>query len=367
MYTIEDNKSLDDNLEEKMRKKNIILPLAGFLSGFLLYGLIGAVTSDRSGIMRIDNAYLYILLVGLLGGYLIFSIINGIMLTVKWVSNRTLKQKIALAVFWLIPLYSVMLGLFYSIPYFVYNCIKYMRSPERGKEIRKALLIIVIIFILALALIFGIRILVGQSYFKTFTEVSDEKGEYRLYNTNALADEESIPDSDYYESLEEALKHSKPDGGSKYSYQKNIDEIIVQFENEDYISIYFRSVKDKDTETLTFAKFKKKMIGNEKKYVFLLSNPTEVKRGTSSGDNIKEWIKSRLVLSDYEQNVNIDPENSRFVYGDCTFKEIYSLKVEGQEPSNIIPYELFGETRYFWYYENIESNVEGSKLAFTLE
>lgn len=92
MYTIEDNKSLDDNLEEKMRKKNIILPLAGFLSGFLLYGLIGAVTSDRSGIMRIDNAYLYILLVGLLGGYLIFSIINGIMLTVKWVSNRTLKQ-----------------------------------------------------------------------------------------------------------------------------------------------------------------------------------------------------------------------------------------------------------------------------------
>lgn len=367
MYTIEDNKSLEDNLEEKMRERNIILPLAGFLSGFLLYGIIGAVISDKSGIMKIDNAYLYTLLIGLLGGYIIFSIITGIMLTVRWISNRTFKQKIALAVFWFIPLYSVMLGLFYSIPYFVYHCIKYMKSPERGKEIRKAILIIVIAFFLALALIFGIRILAGHSYFETFTEVSDENEEYRLYNTNILADEESIPDSDYYESPEEALKHSKSDGRSRYSYQKNIDEIIAQFENEDYISIYFRSVKDKDTETLTFAKFKKKMIGNEKKYTFLLSNPTEVKRGTPSGDNIEDWIKSRLVLSDYEQNVNIDPENSRFIYGDCTFKEIYSLKVEGQKPSNIIPYELFGETRYFWYYENIESNVEGSKMTFTLE
>ena len=350
-----------------MGEKNIILPLAAFLSGFLLYGFIGAVTSDGTRIMKIDNTYVYILLVGLLGGYIIFSIINGIMLTVKWISNRTLKQKIALAVIWIIPLYCVMLGLFYSIPYFVYNVVKYMRSPERGKESRKTLLIISIVFILVLALIFGIGTLVDHSYFKTFTEVSDENGEYRSYNTSALADEEAIPDPGYYESPEEALKHSKPDENSKYSYQKNIDEIIAQFENADYISIYFRSVKDQDTETLTFAKFKKKMIGNEKKYAFLISNPTEVKRGTPSGDNIEAWIKSRLALSDYEQNVNIDPENSRFVYGDCNFKEIYSLKVEGQEPSNVISYELFGETRYFWYYENLKSDVEGSKLTFTLE
>ncbi len=350
-----------------MGKNNIILPLAGFLSGFLLYGGIGAVTSNGLRIIKTDNTYVYILLTGLLGGYIIFSIISGIMLTVKWISDRTLRQKIVLAVFWIIPLYSVLLGLFYSIPYFVYNFVIYMRSPERGKEIKKMLLIIFIVFILVLALIFGIETIAGHSNFRIFTETFGENGEHTLYNMDALGDEELISDSDYCESLEEALKHSKAGGNTRHFYQKNIDEIIAQFENEDYISIYFRSVKDKDTETLTFAKFKKKIIGNEKKYAFLASDPAEVKRGTPSGDNMEAWIKSRLVLSDYEQYLNIDPESSRFVYGDCNVKEIYSLKVEGQEPTDIIPYDLFGETRYFWYYEDLESDKAGSELAFTLK
>ncbi len=44
---------------------------------------------------------------------------------------------------------------------------------------------------------------------------------------------------------------------------EQIDEEIARFENENYVSIYLRSVKDQNTECLTFAKFKKIYIYNE--------------------------------------------------------------------------------------------------------
>ena len=61
---------------------------------------------------------------------------------------------------------------------------------------------------------------------------------------------------------------------------EQIDEEIARFENENYVSIYLRSVKDQNTECLTFAKFKKKMIEGEEMYTFITSIPTETERGT---------------------------------------------------------------------------------------
>ena len=44
----------------------------------------------------------------------------------------------------------------------------------------------------------------------------------------------------------------------------------MSLENEEYISVFFRSVKDKDQECFTMAKFRKKNIGGETKYFFCL-------------------------------------------------------------------------------------------------
>lgn len=40
---------------------------------------------------------------------------------------------------------------------------------------------------------------------------------------------------------------------------------------------------------------------------------------------------------------------------------------EGKEPTEVIQYESCQGKRYFWYYENLESNIAGKNLKFTLE
>lgn len=107
------------------RKKYIVLSFAAFISSFVCFGIIGAVTFEKTQIIRVNNLYMYTFVTGLLGGYIIFSIISGILVTVKWISNRTLMQKIILVIFWIIPMYLVVFGMVYSIPYFIYNCAKY--------------------------------------------------------------------------------------------------------------------------------------------------------------------------------------------------------------------------------------------------
>lgn len=194
--------------------------------------------------------------------------------------------------------------------------------------------------------------------------------EYEAQNYPSQIDEETIPDADYYDSVEEALQNNSVNGKNKDAdtrYQNNIDEVIKKFENDNYIALYFRSVKDENTECITFAKFKKKEIDNRVKYTFIASIPLETERDDFFVGTLESLIEGQLSLSDYMQDVNIDPENTRFVYGDCHSKKIYQLKVEGQKPSEIIPYEMFGKIRYFWYYENLESDIAGSQLSFTLE
>ena len=78
-------------------------------------------------------------------------------------------------------------------------------------------------------------------------------------------------------------------------------------------------------------------------------------------------IRDQLTLSDYTQNMNVNPENTRFVFGDCKSKEVYKMKIEGQEPTEVIQCESCQGKRYFWYYENLESNIAGKNLKFTLE
>lgn len=175
----------------------------------------------------------------------------------------------------------------------------------------------------------------------------------------------SISDSDYQDTLQLALEKGRKDLDDETMYQKNIDEVIKRIENEEYILLYFRSVKNKKQECLTMAKFKKKEIDGKEKYYFLLCYPTEDEKNAWYIGNFKDDIEGLLVLSDYMQDLNINPSKGRFIYGDTRFEEIYDLKIEGQRPTEIIPYKSFGKQWYFWYYENLESDKVGSQLEFT--
>ena len=235
------------------------------------------------------------------------------------------------------------------------------------KAVKKVVIGILAAFGVIFLMLIGMALLSELGIIENSSDEPQISIEYKPQYIGEQIDEEAIPDSEYYASPEQAMKNSNSEADPEQIYQKNIDEEIGRFENENYVSIYFRSVKDQNTECLTFAKFKKKMIEGEEMYTFITSIPTEIERTGVSIGTLESLIEGQLSLSDYTQSINIDLENTRFVFGDCKSKKIYELKVEDQKPSGIIPYQIFGETRYFWYYENLESDIAGTQLEFTLE
>lgn len=130
--------------------------------------------------------------------------------------------------------------------------------------------------------------------------------------------------------------------------------------------IFYRAVKNENEECLTIAKFKKKIIDEKEKYVFLTGIPSYYEKDAIYiGGSIEKLIDSQLEFTDFIQNINIGNPKKRFIYGEVRFEEIKNLKIEGQEPTEIIPYKVFGEQWYFWYYENFKSNKAGNSLEFT--
>ena len=233
-----------------------------------------------------------------------------------------------------------------------------------GKVVLGIFIGIVLLFIIMI----GVGVLVDLGILKSSPDEPPEiRVEYKSQAIGEPIDEDSIPDSEYYPSPEQAMKNSSFQVEPEEVYQKNMDEVIAKFENDKYASVYFKSVKDKNTECLTFAKFKKKVIDGEERYTYITGFPTETERDGFTIGTLESLVQGQLALSAFTQSVNIDPENTRFVWGDCNSKEIYKLKIEGQKPSGIIPYESFGEKWYFWYYENLESDIAGSQLQFTLD
>ncbi len=253
----------------------------------------------------------------------------------------------------------------------------HLGEKKMKKKIKKILKILVIVMasmvLLSVVLMAGNIILykcIEKYHWNDTTEETEEKPEvYIEYNAKDLKQqraEEDIPDSSYYDSIQQAISNANFALDEKEQYHRNIDEIIQQFESDKYLLVYTRSVKNKKEECLALTKFRKKEIDGETKYTFLATEPVEARKGAKKTGTDLEMIKTMFIFSDYNQDMNVDPENTRFAWGITSTKEIYNLKVEGQSPSGIVPYDVFGETEYFWYYENLESKKAGSTLEVEL-
>ncbi len=196
--------------------------------------------------------------------------------------------------------------------------------------------------------------------------------EYQCQLPTTGRKEEDIPDSDYYPTIEEAMKNADINVQEGEGYQRNIDNIIAKFENDNYLSMYFQSFKDGNELCYTFAKFKKKEVNNELMYTLLMREPTTAKKNGWYTGTALDALKGQLTLSDVSQDEGIDPQHCRFLWGNLREDEmgegesIDKLRVEGKRPDEIIEYEEFGVTWYFWYYENLESTKAGSQLEYTL-
>lgn len=208
--------------------------------------------------------------------------------------------------------------------------------------------------------------LIEKGVLKTEEDNPEVSIEYTPQSPGNQINESDIEDSHYFTSMEEALVADNPKT-EEQQYQNHIDEIIKRFDSDKYVTIYFKAKKDESTECVTMAKFIKKVINKSEKYAFLYSIPTKVKADGKTIGSLENLIHDQLTLSDYLQHMNVNPENTRFVFGDCKSKKIYKFEIEGQKPTEVIQYNTCQGKRYFWYYENLESNIAGKSLKFTLE
>ena len=186
---------------------------------------------------------------------------------------------------------------------------------------------------------------------------------------------DDIPDEDYYPTVEEAMKHSDMSFEKAGEYQRNIDQIIAKFENENYISIYYISIKDEEEICDSFAKFKIKEIEGVKKYVAVdCMFIGTVKRNHRKlfPESSSDTLEGQLLLGDQMGQIGVDPENKRFLWGMLCEERmekgesIKKLVIEGQKPDGVIEYKMFDKTWYFWYYEDIESDKASRTFEYTL-
>ncbi len=201
-------------------------------------------------------------------------------------------------------------------------------------------------------------------------EVEEEfSGRYPTY-INEIDDSE-IADCDYYTSPEEALSNAEIYYDEYETYQKTMDYVIMRFENENYISIYYQSYNGKEEICNTFAKFKVKEKDGNKEYAYVESYPFLIQKNDSQKETAFDAIESQLSISDYRQGINIETENTRFVWGNTNesslekSQKMENFQVEGQNPDGIIEYEAFGETWYFWYFNDLNSDKAGYELEYT--
>ncbi|WP_349948719.1 hypothetical protein ABFV83_09975 [Lacrimispora sp. BS-2] len=156
-----------------------------------------------------------------------------------------------------------------------------------------------------------------------------------------------------------------------YLYASKVSDIMKIFENDEYATMVYFSKMDPKEGALVFAKFKIRTVENKKQYALL----TAIIQG--HGDPGKTKITPEREFSLFCQAIQVSDisnlrdlsivEGNRFVFGGLDGEYVKRLKIEGQSPTEIIEYTLYGEKRYFWYYENLISDKPSSEFDIEIE
>lgn len=102
-------------------------------------------------------------------------------------------------------------------------------------------------------------------------------------------------------------------------------------------------------------------------YAFMNATPVTTKADSILISDITELIHSSLKLSDFQQDLNPNYPDTRFVFGYAHDKEIYSLEVEGQKPDGVIEINVYDRTMYLWYYDDLKSDKRGNNLSYSVD
>lgn len=111
---------------KEKRIEYLVCTMCVLITGFIVYGLIGLVGQP------IDNSRLQsFLLFGCLGGFGFSMIMSGIILSVRFISKRSLIFKIIASLLWFITFgCAVYAGVFTYFPYQIYNIVKIIKDSD---------------------------------------------------------------------------------------------------------------------------------------------------------------------------------------------------------------------------------------------
>jgi|GEM_PF-6071020 len=126
--------------EIKWRKEFAIVVPVFFLVGFVICCLAAFFSYENviygfwynSAVT--ENQGAYALNGGIMGGYTFSALLCGIMFTVHALGKTKTCAKVALTVFFVVPLFLVATGVVYLIPYFIYNLIKLIFLKYKSKN-----------------------------------------------------------------------------------------------------------------------------------------------------------------------------------------------------------------------------------------
>ncbi len=110
---------------KKNRIEYLICTMCVLVTGFIIYGLIGSMEPVN------DSTIQSFLLFGSLGGFGFSMILSGIILTVRFISKRSLKFKTIASLLWMITFAcAVYVGVFGYFPYQIYNLVKIIKKSD---------------------------------------------------------------------------------------------------------------------------------------------------------------------------------------------------------------------------------------------
>lgn len=117
-------------MSKRKRLEYLIITSCVFLSGFVIYGLIGSIHTLIN-----NNKISSFLVFGALGGFGFSLIISTIILSSRFFQKRGLVFKIVSAILWPITFACCFyVGAFMYIPYGIYNAIKLIKKEPQVVE-----------------------------------------------------------------------------------------------------------------------------------------------------------------------------------------------------------------------------------------
>ena len=247
----------------------------------------------------------------------------------------------------------------------------------------KKFLKIMLIIIGAISLIFvaliGIGLFVDVEYDDhiengRYTYVPEEENKDNEYVEFTINDyDKNNAKLVYYDTIEEAIQLSTLNAENEElsvpaDFLNHVDETLHIWQGKKYDTIFYRAGNDNDDiQGLVMARCKKKIQNGHTQYAFINATPVTTKRDRILLDDITELIHSSLKLSDFQQDLNPNYPDTRFVFGYAHDKEIYSLEVEGQKPDGVIEINVYDRVMYLWYYNDLQSNKRGDCLSYSVD